>query len=131
MFLAPGSAPCLGRGMDPSPGRGVWVRWLVAHAVVVVVCTVLFGLIVFATPPEAGFNFGVVYVGLPLLALGLPWNMATFIDPYQFDGLSLVLRSLVEFGPAFLNLAIHGALFWIVSRRRERGAGSAARLPQG
>ena len=71
--------------MDPFPGRGVWFRWLVAHAGVVVVCTLIFGLIVFATPPEAGLDLAVLYVGLPLRALGLPWNVLTFYDPYQFD----------------------------------------------
>jgi hypothetical protein len=111
--------------------RGVWFRWLVAHAAVVVVCTVLLFVIVVATPPEAGFNFGVVYVGLPLLALGLPWNLLSVVDPYELDGLPLLLRTLADFGPAFLNLAIHGALFWFVSRRGERPPESAARVPQG
>ena len=117
--------------MGSRAGRGVWFRWLVAHAVVVVVCTVLLWLIVVATPPEAGVNFGVVYVALPLMALGLPWNLASFIDPYQLDGLSMGMRSLAEFGPAFLNLAIHGALFWFASRRQRHRPASAARLPQG
>jgi hypothetical protein len=117
--------------MGSLTGRGVWFRWLVAHAAVVVGCTVLAFVIVVATPPEAGFNFGVVYVALPLLALGLPWNLLSVVDPYELDGLSRFLRSLAEFGPAFLNLAIHGALFWFVGRRREHRPESAARVPQG
>ena len=104
----------------------MWFRWLVAHAAVVVGCTVLYELIVWATPPEAGFNFGVVYVALPLEALGLPWNLFSLIDPYQLDGLSPWMWSLATFGPAFLNLAIHGVLFWLLSRRRTRRPVSAA-----
>ncbi len=111
--------------------RSVWFRWVVAHAAVVVVCTLAFWLIVVATPPEAGFNFGVVFAALPLMALGLPWNLPTFTDPYQFDGLSPVLWSLFYFGPAFLNVALHGALFWFASSRRRRRPGSAAGLAQG
>lgn len=116
--------------MESPTRRGVWFGWLVAHAAVVVVCTALFELIVAATPPEAGFNFGVVFVALPLMALGLPWNLPTFIDPYQFDGLSPLVWSVVYFGPAFLNVALHGALFWFVSRRRRHPPGSAAGLAQ-
>ncbi|MDP9460113.1 MAG: hypothetical protein M3Q22_07630 [Actinomycetota bacterium] len=74
---------------------------------------------------------GLVQLALPLMALGLPWNLPTFIDPYQFDGLSPLLWSLVYFGPAFLDVALHGALFWFVSRRRRRRPGSAAGLAQG
>ena len=112
--------------MGSLTSRDIWFRWLVAHAAVVAVCTILFVLIVVATPPEAGFNFGVVYVGLPLMALGLPWNLFAFIDPYQLDGLSPWMSSLATFGPAVLNLVIHGVLFWLLSRRRKQREVSAA-----
>ena len=109
----------------------MWFRWLVAHAAVVVVCTLAFWLIVAATPTEAGIDFGVVLPALPLMALGLPWNLPTLIDPYQFDGLSPVLWSLVHVGPAFLDVALRGALFWFVSGRRRRRPDSTAGLSQG
>jgi len=111
--------------------RKVWFRWLVAHAAVVVVCTVAFEVIVAATPPEAGFNFGVIFAAAPLEVLGLPWNAPTLSNPYQFDGLPPLLWSLVYFGPAFLNVALHGALFWSVGRRQRRSPGSAAGRAQG
>ena len=117
--------------MDSPGRRGVWFRWLVAHAAVVVVCTLAFWLIVVATPPEAGFNFGVIFVALPLMALGLPWTMFSLVDPYQLDGLPVLLRSVLEFGPAYLNVAIHGALVWLISGRRGQRDSSTADPSQG
>lgn len=98
----------------------VWRRLLVAHAALVVALTTLFFVAVLATPPEDGANIGAGIVALPLLPLGLPWAWPAMSDPYQFDGLSPFSWSLVTFGPAWLNVLLHVAVFLVVSRARHR-----------
>ena len=112
--------------------RGVWFWLLVAHASAVLVLVAAFWLIVVATPAEAGVNFGVVLAALPLMALGLPWSLGMLaVDPYALDGSSPLLWSLIEFGPAVLNVVVHLSVFWLVRGRRARRRDSAPRLVAG
>jgi hypothetical protein len=101
-------------------GNRVWCRLLIAHAVLVVALTTFFFVAVLATPPENGANIGAGLIALPLLPLGLPWAWPAMSDPYQFDGLSPFLWSFVTFGPAWLNVLMHVAVFLVASRSRRR-----------
>jgi hypothetical protein len=92
--------------------------WWVAHAAVVVGLTGAFAALTLATPPEAGANIGAGLIALPLLPLGLPWSLPALVDPYQFDGLGAVAWSVVTFGPAWLNVVLHGAVVAVLRRRR-------------
>ena len=108
---------------DAVSAQGVnrgWRRLLIAHAVLVVALTTFFFVAVLATPPEDGANIGAGLIALPLLPLGLPWAWPAISDPYQFDGLSPFLWSLVTFGPAWLNVLLHLAVFLVASRSRRR-----------
>lgn len=60
------------------------------------------------------------FVALPLIPLGLPWSLPAATDPYRFDGAGTALRYLALIGPAWLNLALHGALFARFRTRRTR-----------
>jgi hypothetical protein len=110
--------------------RRVWPWIFVAHAAVVTLLTAAFWVMVWLTPPEAGANIGAGLVAMPLLVpFGLPWSLPALTDPYGFDGLSVPVWTLVFFGPAFLNVALHGAALALAGwwrRRRDRsplGAG--------
>jgi hypothetical protein len=92
-------------------------RRVLVHLLVVVGLTVAFVVLFVSTPPNTGANIGLGLVGLPLLALGLPWSLPTFVNPYARDDWSDTARAVVDFGPAYLNVALH-ALWWRVSRSR-------------
>jgi hypothetical protein len=49
-----------------------------------------------------------------------PWSLPSIIDPYQFDGLSAVPWTIVSFGPAMLNVLLHGAVLLAAGRLRRR-----------
>lgn len=106
--------------MSAAGGSRVWRRLLVAHAALVATLTTIFFVAVLTTAPEDGANIGAGIIALPLLPLGLPWSWPALSDPYQFDGLSPFLHSLVTFGPAWLNVLLHVAVFLVVSRARRR-----------
>jgi hypothetical protein len=109
--------------VDAVPAQSVnrvWRRLLITHAVLVVTLTTLFSVAVLATPPEDGATIGAGLIALPLLPLGLPWAWPAISDPYQFDGLSPFLWSLVTFGPAWLNVLLHVAVFLVAGRSRRR-----------
>lgn len=97
-----------------------WRRLLIAHVVLVVALMTLFFVAELATRPEDGANIGAGLIALPLLPLGLPWAWPAISDPYQFDGFSPLLWSLVTSGPAWLNVLLHLAVFLVVSRSRRR-----------
>jgi hypothetical protein len=103
-----------------------WWRWLfIAHAVFVFGLTALFELLTLATPPEDGVNIGAAFLAGPLLPLGLPWSRPFIDAPYQFDGLPFLRWDLVAFGPAMLNVILHGVVLGAVSLlwRRRASAG--------
>lgn len=102
--------------MKPLEHRGVWPRLFIAHAAIVAALILVFLAIHLSTPPEEGVPIGIGIVGFPLLALGLPWSSPFIIDPYRFDGLSAVGWYVVAFGPAVLNVVLHG----VVRTRRKR-----------
>lgn len=58
-------------------------------------------------------NIGAGLVGLPLIGLGLPWSWLHVADPSVYDALPGVLRWPAVFGPAVLNVVLHGlAVRW-------------------
>lgn len=106
--------------MQPHEHRGVWPGLFIAHTAIVAVLTTVFVALIESTSPEEGANIGAGIVGLPLLALGLPWSSVFLIDPYRFDGLSALSWYVVALGPAFLNVALHGVVIAVVRTRRKR-----------
>jgi hypothetical protein len=70
-----------------------------------------------STPPDAGANIGAGIVGIPLLALGLPWTLPWLVDPYAFDGLSNLVHDAWLLGSAALNVLVHAAVARIRARR--------------
>ena len=93
-------------------------RRLLAHLAVVMGLLSLFAVLVAATPPDAGANIGAGIVGLPLLALGMPWSLPILIDPYRFDQWSDAAHYVLWFGPALLNVALHAVAVAVWNRRR-------------
>ena len=93
---------------------------LLAHASLVAVLTVAFVLLSVAADTGEGVSIGAGLVGLPLVALGVPWSLPVLLDPYVFDSASAGLSLVVAFGPAWLNLALHGAAVAWVARRHGR-----------
>lgn len=103
----------------PVESRG-WSRLLIAHATIVTALITVFLLLMAASSPEQGANIGAGLVALPVLVMGLPWSLPFLMDPYQFDGLSRPAWLVVAFGPAVLNVALHGVVVTFVRRRRKR-----------
>ncbi len=94
----------------------------VFHAALVLVLTVSFFVLVATTAPEDGFNFAAGLIGFILMALGLPWSVPVLaMDPYRWDGLPLAVHAGINFGPAFLNVVLHGLVLLVVSRKRASG----------
>ncbi len=98
-------------------GRGVLVHLLLVSGL-----TVVYVVLILSEPPDAGANIGAGLVAIPLLVpLGVPWSLPFFVNPYRFDGWSDTSRSVVMFGPAYFNVALHA--LWI---RRGRLLGRRA-----
>ncbi len=96
-----------------------WAWGFIMHATSVTLLTVSFFVLVVTTAPEDGFNFGAALIGFLLLGLGLPWSLPLIaVDPYRLDGLPLIVRAGIDFGPAFLNVLLHGLVLFAVSRKR-------------
>lgn len=75
-----------------SPGaRSGRPRLLIVHTVVVGVLLVLFIVAILGEDPEGGANIGAGLVGLPILALGVPWTLPQWIYPAAYDALPRVL----------------------------------------
>ncbi len=100
--------------MSRRPSR----RWLLVHGLVVGVLLAVLALLVATSDPADGANIGAGLVGLPLLALGLPWSLVVLVDPYRFDDLSGAARWVVYVGPAVLNVLLHALVVELVARRR-------------
>ncbi len=96
-----------------------WAWALVAHAAFVTLLTALFYVSVFTTAQEDGFNFGAGFIGFALLGLGLPWSLpALALDSDRLNGMSEIVRAGIYFGPAFLNVLVHGLVLLAVSRKQ-------------
>ncbi|MEV0397377.1 hypothetical protein [Polymorphospora rubra] len=89
---------------------------LLVHAAVVLVLALAFLVLDANSGPDA--NIGAGLVGLPLLALGLPWSLFYFADPYAFGDVAAAVRLLAIVGPAVLNVVLHALVWWLVGRRR-------------
>ncbi len=100
-----------------------WLRLWVVHAVGVLGPTTLLVTGLLVADPEDGVPIGLGILALPLLPLGLPWSRPAIEDPYQFDGLPPVLWFTVTFGPAVLNVVLHGVVMVSVGALRRRQGG--------
>ena len=100
-----------------------WLRVWAVHAVVVLGLTALFVVATLTMDPADGVPIGLGILALPLLPLGLPWSRPAIEDPYQFDGLPPVLWFTVTFGPAVLNVVLHGVVMVSVGALRRRRGG--------
>ena len=108
--------------MTSSWRHRAWPWVLIGHATSVALLTVAFLLMSAAGGADGGANIGAGLVASPLLPLGLPWSLPFIADPYRFDGLSPALWFAVAFGPAWLNVALHGLFFGLAGRRRRHRA---------
>ena len=106
--------------MNQPEASRVWPRLFIAHAAIVAALTTVCVALFESTPPEQGANIGAGILAMPLLAWGLPWSLPHLIDPYRFDGLSAFSWYVVVFGPAVLNVALHGVVMAVVRTRRKR-----------
>jgi hypothetical protein len=90
-------------------GKRTWSRrGVLVHLLVVVGLTVGYVVLILATPPNTGANIGAGLVAMPLLVpLGLPWSVPFLLNPYGFDDWSETSRTVVMFGPAYFNVALH------------------------
>jgi hypothetical protein len=86
------------------------------HGAAVVVLAAVFLAMDLSTPPDAGANIGAGLVGLPLIAMGLPWTLPWLADPYGCDGLSELARYVWLLSAAVLNVLLH--LGWASFRAR-------------
>jgi hypothetical protein len=94
-------------------------RWVLLHDAVVVVLAAAVAVLALARGGTGDADIGLGLLALPLMALGLPWSLLYVVDPYRFDDAPYLVRAVVAFGPAFLNVLLHaaGAGWW----RRRRG----------
>ena len=91
---------------------------LTVHIAVVALLMVLLAVMVGADGDGPDANIGAGLVLLPLIALGLPWSLVFFFDPYSFDDASTVVYVLVSIGPAVVNIVLHWAIGrWLRKRR--------------
>lgn len=66
--------------------------------------------------PDANIGAGLVL--LPLIALGLPWSLVFFFDPYSFDDAPTAVYVLASIAPAVVNIVLHWAIGWWLRKRR-------------
>ena len=98
----------------PRSSRPLRNGWFLAHAIVVGVLVLLFGLAVLGSDGTANIGAGIVL--LPILALGLPWTLPIWLDTSWVDPLPGPVWTLVNLGPAILNVLLHAA--WRLRRHR-------------
>ncbi|WNV77551.1 hypothetical protein [Geodermatophilus sp. DSM 44513] len=96
-----------------------WLRAWSVHALVVLGMTTLS---VFALLTADGVPIGLGVLLLPLLLVGLPWSWPALTATVWLDQLPIALWWVALFGPAVLNVVLHGALLVAVATlRRRRG----------
>ncbi|NJC69240.1 hypothetical protein HC031_05835 [Planosporangium thailandense] len=89
-----------------------------SHALVVTLLLVLL-YVMTASGPQADANIGAGAVSLVLLGLGLPWTpLLWLVDPQTLDSMAPVIRALMYFGPAVVNVALHAAIPSLIKRMR-------------
>lgn len=96
------------------------------HLAVVVVLTILFAVLLVADAPGSGkgANIGLALFLLPVLVIGLPWSVGSYLLSLLVSGRTPVLATLVlvvQLVPAWLNVAVHLRLYRR-AQRRERPA---------
>ena len=101
----------------------VWPWVFVVHAVLVL------GLLTLVGAPGAPDGTGAGHAGgpaaehagdlaaLPLLLLGLPGSLPAVVDPYPLGQAPPSARDVVLYGPAVLNVLLHGLVLVVVRRR--------------
>ena len=70
------------------------------------------------TPQNAGASIGAGLFGLPLDALGLPWTLPTWANPYAFDDVPTRAMYAWSVGAAVFNVVLH--YVWLRVRFRTR-----------
>jgi hypothetical protein len=111
--------------MTSSWRRRVWPWVFLGHAGLVLLLTLGF-LALSQAGSEGDANIGAGLVGLPLVALGLPWSLPYVTEPHAIAELSQAATVCL---PALLNLALHGIVLALVGwfrRRRLRGGSALA-----
>ncbi|WP_459643334.1 hypothetical protein [Kineococcus sp. NUM-3379] len=91
----------------------VWPWVFAAHAVLVLGLLTLVG----APGAGAGAGHGSGLAALPLLLLGLPGSLPAVVDPYPLGQAPPSARDVVLYGPAVLNVLLHGLVLVVVRRR--------------
>ena len=90
------------------------------HVTVVIALITVVWVATITKGPEDGVLIGLFLFAEPLLALGLPWSWPAISNPYQYDGLSPIAWNLATFGPAMLNVILHGLVLVAFGRIRRR-----------
>lgn len=89
------------------------------HLGLVVLVTIPYcGILLVARSGSSAFPIGLGLLALPLVPLGLPWSLPYEVNPYAFDDVGEPLYSLLQLGPAYLNVLLHA--LWRRFRRRRR-----------
>lgn len=112
--------------LDAAPAQPFFVR---LHIGSVTVLTVLFTVLLALGPPGGGggFNFGLAFVLLPSMVLGLPWSAGLYwlFDLLPISGRTPVLATLALIGlflPTIGNVWLHIVLYRRFRRRRGQPA---------
>lgn len=101
--------------------------FLLAHALVVAVPTVLSVAAWIAGHPNEDANIGAGLAGLPLIPLGLPWSLASFVpalSPGADDGAwpppawVFVIFYAKIYVPPWINVGVHAWVLRWYDRRR-------------
>lgn len=93
------------------PGRRLA---LLVHAITVLALLALFLAAAAHGGPDA--NVGLGLVGLPLLALGLPWSLPYLLDSSAYEHATQAVGLLAVLGPAVFNVVIHALVVWLRGR---------------
>ncbi|RMI09422.1 hypothetical protein [Cellulomonas triticagri] len=98
-------------------------RLLIAHAVVVIVLSLVLVLLAVPEAPDANIGAGLAY--LAVLPFGLPWTALLLLAPPTWPSGALLACAI---GAAVLNVVLHGLLRVHLARRQ---AARDVALPSG